>query len=642
VIGARRVAVQPFSEREIAMLEAFAQLAATTIQNARLLDQNAKLLTEVEARNRDLEAALERERAMSEVLRIIARSPTELRPVLDAICERAAGVVGAEDAVLRLADGHFTLLAGHWGSILPHPDPIPAARQRAISERRPIQTKVDELAAGRRVAEYRIILSVPLIRNDDAIGMLNFRRRAPVPYTDQQIGLLEAFADQAVIAIENVRLFREINERNAELREALEQQTATAEVLRIIAKSPTELHTVLQAICESAARVCGATDAAVRLVEGDMLPVAASCGDAEAANVQVPRSPGWPAERAIRESRTIHIADIVAAADDEYPEIRPFVHDWGIRTMLLAPLRREGEAIGVIVIRRVEVEPFSPAQIALLETFANQAVIAIENARLYDELQEKNAELGVASQHKSDFLANMSHELRTPLNAIISFSEILQEDAEDAGDQQYVPDLQEITSAGKHLLGLINDILDLSKIEAGRMDVYLETFAVADLLREVQAVAQPLVEKKGNTLLVKAPADLGEMHSDLTKLKQSLLNLLSNAAKFTEQGAITLRVAREPGDPARVTFSVTDTGIGMTPEQLGRLFQAFSQAEASTSKKYGGTGLGLALTRQFCYMLGGEVSVTSKPGAGSVFTLTLPADATQPLPPVGSLNAIQS
>ena len=230
-------------------------------------------------------------------------------------------------------------------------------------------------------------------------------------------------------------------------------------------------------------------------------------------------------------------------------------------------------------------------QIALLETFADQAVIAIENARLFEELQEANRQLAEASQHKSQFLANMSHELRTPLNAIIGYSEMLQEEAEDLGEDAFIPDLQKVNAAGKHLLGLINDILDLSKIEAGRMDLFIETFEVGQLVRDVEAIVQPLVEKNGNTLIVSCPDDIGAMHADQTKVRQALFNLLSNAAKFTDHGTISLTVEREPDD--WLTFAVSDTGIGMTEEQLGRLFEAFSQAEASTRSKYGGTGLGL-------------------------------------------------
>jgi signal transduction histidine kinase len=340
--------------------------------------------------------------------------------------------------------------------------------------------------------------------------------------------------------------------------------------------------------------------------------------------------------RAILDRQTIHILDMAALSPDEMPIA--YERRMRARTVVATPMLRQGEAIGTIMIRRQHVEAFTETQIAALEAFAAQAVIAIENARLFEDLQAANHQLAEASQHKSQFLANMSHELRTPLNAIIGYSEMLQEEAEDLDQETLVPDLQKVNAAGKHLLGLINDILDLSKIEAGRMDLYLKTFDVRQLVSDVQAIVQPLMDKNGNTLVVACPADIGSMHADLTKVRQTLFNLLSNAAKFTDHGTIELRVERESAEWRNQTespvpplhshsllFTVADTGIGMTEEQLSRLFEAFSQAEASTRSKYGGTGLGLAISRHFCRMMGGDLTVSSIHGQGSAFTVRLPA-----------------
>jgi PAS domain S-box-containing protein len=253
-----------------------------------------------------------------------------------------------------------------------------------------------------------------------------------------------------------------------------------------------------------------------------------------------------------------------------------------------------------------------------------------DRVRAEIELRQAKEAAESASRVKSSFLANMSHELRTPLNAIIGYSEILLEDAADRGDKASIADLEKIQAAGKHLLGLINDILDLSKIEAGRMDVYLEHVFLARLVDEVKTIVEPMMKKNGNTLVVECPPDIGSLQTDLTKLKQSIINLLSNAAKFTKEGTVTLRLSREQRDGAPwVKFEVADSGIGMTEAQMSRLFQAFTQADSSTTRNFGGTGLGLTITKHFCAMLGGSIDVKSAPGQGSTFTILLPDRATK-------------
>ena len=312
----------------------------------------------------------------------------------------------------------------------------------------------------------------------------------------------------------------------------------------------------------------------------------------------------------------------------------------GFRALLFVPLLGAERNVGALVVRRKQPGEFPKTIVELLQTFAAQSVLAFQNARLFSEIEKKSQQLETANQHKSQFLANMSHELRTPLNAIIGYSEILQEDVADLGRDNLVPDLRKIEGAGRHLLSLINDILDLSKVEAGRMDIFLEDVEIVPLLEEVRAIIVPLAEKNGNAVEYRVADNLGSMRTDRTKLKQSLLNILSNANKFTENGRVTLVTERIENGQTAVRFAISDTGSGMSEEQLGRLFQAFTQAETTTSQKYGGTGLGLVITRNFCQLLGGDVTVASKPGEGSTFTITLP-DRPTTQPEVKSTDAPQ-
>jgi signal transduction histidine kinase/CheY-like chemotaxis protein len=326
------------------------------------------------------------------------------------------------------------------------------------------------------------------------------------------------------------------------------------------------------------------------------------------------------------EGHTIHIPDVLADPEYTWSEA---IERGGFRTLLGVPLLREGTPIGVISINRFTVRPFSDKQIELLETFADQAVIAIENVRLFDEIQEKSRQLAEASQHKSQFLANMSHELRTPLNAIIGYSEMLEEETRDSGKLENQQDLRKIQSAGKHLLSLINDVLDLSKIEAGKMGLHLETFGVSLMVEEMVTTLQPAIAKNANNVQVRMAGDVGMMRADATKVRQILFNLMSNACKFTDHGTISLDVSQSAMEGQEwIRFRVKDTGIGISAKQQEKLFQEFSQADATISRKYGGTGLGLAISHRFVQMMKGRIGVESQPGQGSTFTVYLPAQVT--------------
>jgi signal transduction histidine kinase len=467
---------------------------------------------------------------------------------------------------------------------------------------------------------YRAATFVPLMRGEAAIGALSVVRVTPGSLSAKQIEALKTYANQAVIAIENTRLLNE-------LRESLQQQTATSDVLNVISRSPFELQPVLDTIVQTAARLCSAEYSfIVKSVEGQCHLVAANRLDAEhiqylARNpVKIDRSS--VTGRVALERSTIHVPDVLSDPEFKHLEWQRVGKQ---RTVLGVPLLREGMLVGVIILARTEVKPFAEKQVQLVGTFADQAVIAIENVRLFEEIQDKNRQLQQASEYKSQFVSSVSHELRTPLNAIIGLTDMLVANAARFGTEKALEPLNRVHRAGTHLLGLINQVLDLSKIEAGKLELAPESVGLAALIDEVAGTARQLVEQNKNRLVVDAQENLGSLRADPMRLRQILLNLLSNACKFTKQGDVTLRARRITNGGRWVELSVADTGIGMTPEQQARLFAEFSQAEATTAQKFGGTGLGLAISRKLARMMGGDVTVTSEPGQGSVFAVRLPA-----------------
>ncbi|MGH7872507.1 MAG: ATP-binding protein [Candidatus Binatia bacterium] len=418
-------------------------------------------------------------------------------------------------------------------------------------------------------------------------------------------------------------LEHKVEDRTRELTESLEQQTATSEILGVIASSPTDIQPVLDVIAQRAARLCDADDAIIFRVVGDHHQRVAKYGSIPAPDFPVPITRGFPGGRAIVDRQTIHIHDLEALIDTEYSDVKPIQKEIGQRTVLATPLLREGIAIGAIVIRRLHVLLFSDKQIALLKTFADQAVIAIENVRLFQELEEKNDLLEAANKHKSQFLANVSHELRTPLNSIIGFTRLVLRKTEGQIEKLQKENLQKVLISSEHLLNLINGLLDLAKIESGKMEAYVETFKLDDVMRMATTTVEPMLKNGRVKLITEIAPDLPPLKTDRDKLKQSVLNLLSNAVKFTEKGEIKVAAWRDNGS---LKLTVSDTGIGMKKEALDLIFDEFRQADMSSTRRYGGTGLGLAIVRRFINLLGGEIAVESEEGKGSKFTITIPME----------------
>jgi len=418
--------------------------------------------------------------------------------------------------------------------------------------------------------------------------------------------------------------------RTAELTAALEFQTATAEILRVLSRSPTDLQPVLQAVAERSVRLCRAHGSRVWLPEGNhlraMTGYQVETGAELGRDDELPLTGATVVGRAFVERRTVHVEDVAKLIDSRYPDSREAQTRLGFRTVLAVPMVREGASVGIIAVLRKEVQPFSNAEVRLVETFADQAVIAIQNARLFQEIEDKSRQLEVANHHKSEFLANMSHELRTPLNAIIGFSEVLTERMFGEVNDKQMEYLKDIHSSGQHLLTLINDVLDLSKIEAGRMELDLSCFDLGLLLDNALTLVRERAQRNGLSMSLEVGEGLNEWVADARKVKQVVVNLLSNAVKFTPSGGRVRLIARrieKTGKPM-AEVSVADTGVGIAPEDQALVFDEFRQAGGDYLRKAEGTGLGLSLAKRFVELHGGTLGVDSRLGEGATFTFTLP------------------
>jgi signal transduction histidine kinase len=620
-INMYRQEVRPFTDKQVALVENFAAQAVIAIENTRLLN-------ELRQRTSDLTESLEQQTATSKVLEVISRSAFDLQAVFETVAESSVRLCGADRAFVWRFDGELLRVVATFNAPQELKDfvfqnPIRLGRYsaagRAALERRTVHIH-DVLAdpeityAGKEA--LRTILSVPILKGDDLLGVLVIYHLEVRPFTDKQIALVETFADQAAIAIDNVRLLDE-------LRQSLEQQTATADMLKLISRSTFDLKSVLNTLVESAARLCAADITTISREKDGHYHVVAAYGFPPGLQDYYETMPmdqgrGSLFGRILLERKPVQIVDVLA--DPEYA-MHELQKRAGFRTVLGVPLLRDGVPIGILSVNRTTVRPFTDKQIELVTAFADQAAIAIENVRLFDEIQDKSQQLEVASQHKSQFLANMSHELRTPLNAILGYTELMADGAYGEPSEKMSGILKRLEANGKHLLGLINDVLDLSKIEAGQLVLELSDYSIQDIAQTVRSTLEPLAADKKLGFKVEVAPQLPSGHGDGRRLTQVLINLVGNAIKFTDAGEVAIKAEANNG---AFHVSVRDTGPGISAADQAKLFQEFQQADNAITRKKGGTGLGLAISKRIIEMHGGRIWVESQPGQGSTFTFTLP------------------
>ena len=466
-----------------------------------------------------------------------------------------------------------------------------------------------------------------MLKESELIGAIGIYRQEVRPFTDKQIDLVISFANQAVIAIENVRLLNELRARTSDLAQSVEELRALGEVSQAV-NSTLDLQTVLDTIVAKAAQLSGTEAGTIYVFDESQhaFQISANYGmsDELIAAVKDPdlgishavieaAHAGGPTQSAdIRNDPTIAATEVMLRA--------------GFRARLLVPLLRSDEVVGALVVRRKAPGEFPKSTVDLLQTFAAQSVLAIQNARLFSEIGEKSRQLEVASQHKSQFLANMSHELRTPLNAILGYTELILDDIYGEAPTKMRTVLERVQTNGKHLLGLINDVLDLSKIEAGQLTLSLADYSISDVVQSVIVAVEPLATGKKLALKSELPPDLPMARGDERRIAQVLLNLVGNAIKFTDTGEVAVHASAANGS---FTIAVRDTGPGVPEADQVKIFEEFQQADNSSTKKKGGTGLGLAIAKRIIEMHGGRIWVDSKLGEGSTFSITMPLKVEQ-------------
>jgi signal transduction histidine kinase len=616
---------------------------------AELEGARATLEHKVEARTRELAEAnaeltqaLGQQTATSEVLKLISRSTFDLGTVLQALIENATQLCDAARGHIFTFDGDALRFAAAYGATpefvqFLEQTPV-AASTDSVAGRAAVERKVvhvhDVLADPsygyrdlQRLQDYRTVLAVPVLREDALLAVVTILKTRIEPFTDKNIELVSTFADQAGIAIENARLIQQLQARTDDLARSVEELRALGEVGQAVSSS-LDLDTVLDTVVTRAVQLSSADGGILYEYDEATQEFSRIRGahglDADLAEVlsaaPLRLGEGVAGQAAARQA-PVQIADVLAEGTYGVARVRAIFERRGYRSLLAVPLLFERQIVGVLAMWRREPGRFPQDSVDLLQTLATQSVLAIQNARLFREIADKSQQLEAASQHKSEFLANMSHELRTPLNAVIGFSEVLADGMFGEVNAKQAEYLADILESGRHLLSLINDILDLSKIEAGRMELDRTDFDLPSAIDTALLLMRERAGRKGITVGRVIDEGLGVVSADERKVKQVLLNLLSNALKFTpEGGRIDVRAA------ARETLaeiSVTDSGVGIAPEDQDAVFEEFRQVGTS-AKRVEGTGLGLALSRKFVELHGGRIWLTSQLGVGSTFTFTIP------------------